>query len=195
MGREREVKLRIASAADFHRLVQSLPPAVETHQRNTYFDTPDHALAREGMLVRVREAGGKVVLTVKRVRGRAQGRIESDEWERELAPALWASVQSGRAPLAAASFAPLDAAARGRPIAAIGSLENLRRLARGPTGALYEMDETRFPWGEVHYELEIESDEPEEELAAARALFDRLGVAYSDRVETKPERLFRGPAR
>ena len=118
MGLEREVKLRIADASGYERLAHSLSAAEARLQRNTYFDTPDLALAKAGILVRVREEEGRVVLAVKRGLARATGRIESEEWEKKLDLKLWDAVRTGQAALTTvARFAPLDDAARARGFA------------------------------------------------------------------------------
>jgi len=193
--REREVKLRIPDPAHFARLSAALPALGEQRQRNHYFDAPGLPLSRAGVLVRVREEGSALLLTVKRGVERAPGRIESEEWEVALSPATWAIVREGRVPLVeAARFDPLDAVAVGLALRVVGSLENRRRLRRGPRGEVYELDETTFPWGEVRHEVEIESDDPVAALGEARRLLDGLGVAYETSVETKHERLLRGPA-
>lgn len=196
MSREREVKLRIPDAAHFTRVLETLPRLGEKQQRNVYFDTPGLDLSRSGILVRVREGGGRVLLTVKRGARRAPGRIESEEWETDLAPALWEAVLQGSASLPeAARFEPLDAAAAGRPLAIVGTLENHRWECEGPDGSRYELDETRFPWGEIHHEVEIESEDPVGALERARRFLDAMGVVYDTTVETKHERLLRGPRR
>lgn len=195
MGREREVKLRIPRADDFRRLAASGPILSTALQRNHYFDTVDRALERAGILVRVREEGARVVLTLKRGRSRGAGTIDADEWESEIAAPLWRAIGGGRAALASIGFAPLDAVAAGRALVPAGALENRRRVLAAPNGVRYELDETTFPWGEVHYELEVETDDPAGERDRACALLDRLGVAWDAAVETKHERLLRGVRR
>lgn len=194
MPREREVKLRIAEREGFERLLAALADRGVRRQTNVYFDTHGWELTRAGCSVRVRLEDERVVLTVKRAAAISAGVIESSEHEAEIPSALWRQVERGERPLsdAAAHLPALDGALGGRQVREIARLANTRHLREGPTGALYEIDETRFPWGETHFELEIECDDPASELDAARALLDRLGVAYDDAVSTKQARLFRG---
>jgi len=195
MPREREVKLRIAERAGFETLLSALGDRGIRQQTNIYFDTPARELTRAGSSVRVRIEGARVLLTIKRAASVSAGFIESSEDEFEIPAARWARIDSGRESLSsvAASVPPLEHVLRGREVHEIARLANTRHLREGPGGALYEIDETRFPWGETHFELEIETDDPVAELARARALLARLGIAYDDAVSTKQERLFRGP--
>lgn len=195
MGTEREVKLRILEEAGFRRLLSTLADRGCSEQHNIYFDTPDHALGGDGRSVRVRVERGRVLLTVKSGASFAPGRVEVSEWEMEIAPERWNAILSGRAALEELGFAALEEARAGRRLVVVGELRNVRHRREAPDGGLYELDETHFPWGETHYELEVETEETEAELARATALLDRLGIAYSDRVETKHERLLRGRRR
>ena len=53
-------------------------------QESTYFDTPDHALARAGLSLRVRRSGRRHKQTIK-ADGSAAGMLVRSEWEREIA--------------------------------------------------------------------------------------------------------------
>lgn len=52
---------------------------------STYFDTPDRALARRGLTLRVRERDGKFVQTVKSGNGVGGSPLARGEWEDEIA--------------------------------------------------------------------------------------------------------------
>ena len=58
-------------------------PRVEQSE-SIYFDTPDQALRRAGVSLRVRRSGGRIVQTVKRKKGDAAGLFVREEWEAEL---------------------------------------------------------------------------------------------------------------
>lgn len=52
-------------------------------QESTYFDTPDHALARAGLSLRIRRSGRKHKQTIKAERS-AAGLLVRSEWERDV---------------------------------------------------------------------------------------------------------------
>jgi inorganic triphosphatase YgiF len=64
-------------------LETSLGPAEDQELVSTYFDTPDYALHRLGVYVRVRESGGRYVQTIKSAKSNTE-LLERLEWEREI---------------------------------------------------------------------------------------------------------------
>jgi triphosphatase len=63
------------------------PNAVAVSQRlvSTYFDTPDHALRRAGMILRVREQAGQFIQTVKTDSDEPTNLLARGEWEDPVA--------------------------------------------------------------------------------------------------------------
>jgi triphosphatase len=88
MGTETEIKFEV-SPADLEKLAasRSLRPndgelVTHRHLISTYFDTPKHALRRNGISLRVRQAGKKHIQTIKTaMNGVAIGR---GEWEKRV---------------------------------------------------------------------------------------------------------------
>ncbi len=67
-GKETEVKFRLTEATEFRRRLRSLGYRVrrrKVFERNTILDTEPLSLRPQGCLLRVREAGGKTILTFK----------------------------------------------------------------------------------------------------------------------------------
>lgn len=58
--------------------------AAVARQRTTYFDTPAHDLRAAGFSVRIREAGGRRIQTVKAAGTEAAGLFVRPEWERAV---------------------------------------------------------------------------------------------------------------
>ena len=93
-NRETEIKLRVTDAESARRLIEqngfseSSPRILE---RNRLFDTADGSLRRQGMLIRIREQGGRAILTYK---GKAATGVHKSREEIEVevevseAPAL-----------------------------------------------------------------------------------------------------------
>lgn len=84
MADEVELKLEIASedAGRFETsgLVAGAPK--KTRQISTYFDTPDHLVAKAGFSLRIRRSGKKRVQTIKADGASAAGLFIRSEWER-----------------------------------------------------------------------------------------------------------------
>lgn len=67
-GLETEVKIRIGDTGEMSRRLQASGFAIAVPREfewNTLFDTQDRTLGRNGMLLRLRQAGGKGVITWK----------------------------------------------------------------------------------------------------------------------------------
>lgn len=80
---EIELKLHLSgTAADSLGASGVLPGVAQCFaQRSLYFDTPDRALAGAGLSLRIREAHGARVQTVKQAGSAAVGMFDRSEWE------------------------------------------------------------------------------------------------------------------
>ena len=103
-GISTEVELKLAaSAADLpelkRALVEMAPTSAGSHSRliSTYYDTPDLALKRRGLSLRVREQSGRFIQTVKSGDLAGGDFLTRGEWEDELAESCPdpAAAQSG----------------------------------------------------------------------------------------------------
>ncbi|MGI4877888.1 MAG: inorganic triphosphatase, partial [Janthinobacterium lividum] len=86
---EREVELKLEiSPADLDRITAAVlrmgSPAGDTTLTSVYFDTPDQALWRGGLSLRVRHDGHRRIQTVKADGGSSAGVFDRPEWEFEI---------------------------------------------------------------------------------------------------------------
>src|ERR1700759_5282574 len=86
MGKETELKFRLPARSMATLAKGRVPGATEGRSErarlvSTYFDTAKHKLRRHGLSLRIREAQGKKLQTVKSV---ARGPIGRGEWETEI---------------------------------------------------------------------------------------------------------------
>ena len=193
-GEEIELKFQLDPAA-LDKLEQKLilrsraktPPAPQT-LRSIYFDTPDRALRKAGLSLRIREAGGRRVQTIK---SEALGVAARGEWETELrAPGL---------DLPAAAGTPLQAVLRGAagplgPVFAT-TVERARRLIRQGAAKIeavidrgaIEAEDRTLPICEM--ELELKGGQPQALFDLARRLSGAAPLRLS--FETKAARGYR----
>jgi len=87
-AKEVELKLEFdpadaARIAAHPALEASLGPVEDQQLVSTYFDTPDCALHRLGVYLRIRESGGRYVQTIKSAKSKTE-LLERLEWEREI---------------------------------------------------------------------------------------------------------------
>lgn len=87
-GTEVELKLEFdpadtARIASHPALKDSLVPPSDQDLVSVYFDTPDCALHRLGVYLRIRDSGGRYVQTVKSAKSKT-ALLERLEWEREI---------------------------------------------------------------------------------------------------------------
>jgi triphosphatase len=88
MSTEVELKLaaRPAELPELKRALVAMAPGSVTAQEkliSTYYDTPERALQRQGLTLRVREQRGRLIQTVK-AEDRAAGILSRGEWEDAL---------------------------------------------------------------------------------------------------------------
>jgi inorganic triphosphatase YgiF len=92
MTEDREIELKLelepgsAGKLTEHALLAA-GPAKAADQVSIYFDTPEGAIRKAGFSLRVREAKGKFIQTVKQSEGPAAGLFDRPEWERRIGSA------------------------------------------------------------------------------------------------------------
>lgn len=152
--------------------------ASDLEQINHVFDTPDLRLRQSRYSLRLREQGGAFILTAKGPSRELSSNVNT-RTEAEAAvdkPVADLVLAGHRDPISAlreratdAAFIDLwqglERARAGEPLREVGSFENRRRTVTvvvSPDIELHvEIDQTRFPNGDVDEEVEIELPSPE----------------------------------
>ncbi len=193
--REIELKLDLdpADAAKMrsHPVLRARAGAAEGELLlSTYYDTPDFALRRAGVHLRVRDKGGRFIQTVKSAGSEAE-LLERLEWEQELpgpAPDLAAAEGTALALL----LTPEVSSAL-RPLFETRIRRSIRIAERDDATVEVAIDEgeivagTRFaPVSEV--ELELKRGEPAALFQLARKIGETVPLRLA--VKTKAERGF-----
>ncbi len=196
MADEIELKLDLSPSAAAAIEASGLLPdeAGRVRQSSIYFDTPDQALARAGVSLRIRKSDGKRVQTIKAAGASAAGLFARSEWERAVRNDT--PVLDAKTPLPPGLGECAHAIA---PIFEVGIDRHSWIVAEGDATIEVVLDRGKVVAGDrqspiCEIELELKSGAPAALFAFARKLDAvapvRLGVL------TKAERGYRlaGPA-
>jgi len=204
MSTEVELKLaaRLADLPELKgALVAMAPGAVSSQERlvSTYYDTPDLALQRQGLTLRVREQAGRFIQTVKAENAPGMGMLSRGEWEDPLAENLPDPNASESGP-----HLPQDAAGQLHSLFITDvtrTAVEMEPLAGTRIEAAVDEGEVRSAGGEASEPIsEVELELKDGEAAALYDLALRLLDVVPIRIEmrTKSERGYRfvasGPA-
>ncbi|MFD2233583.1 CHAD domain-containing protein [Phaeospirillum tilakii] len=192
-GREIELKLGLAPD-DMARLSSHPPlalpaqaPPVRRSLASVYFDTPDFALARAGVALRVRSTGDGLVQTVKAPGAGGAGLFDRPEWETALPGAEPALDRDHLRATGLALFADPALLARLRPMFSTEIHRTTYRLGGGaePDGEAWEveaaLDHGRVVAGErsepiCEVEFELVRGEPHRLFDLARQMLAAVPV-------------------
>ncbi|HXE72503.1 MAG TPA: CYTH domain-containing protein [Candidatus Nitrosotenuis sp.] len=192
MSTERELKYRLAGPADYQALLTELGrPCAQALQVNVYFEAPDGRIEAARSVLRLRCEGEARLLTYKRGLSQEEGYFQAREVEEEVDPATAERLLAGDLSEDLWALSPLAALARdlGRcPLHVRGRTENLRLRFPLPGGDFLELDRTVFPGGQVEFEVEVETRQPDQVRAWLEGLWARTGVVVEPQTRTKYER-------
>ena len=219
LGREIELKYALPDERALAALSRQLlgadePPPAPVRQVNHFFDTPGLALRRAQLALRLREEGGRFLVTAKgpaegdtqdgALTARAEEEVEIDGSE---ARAILAGETSALALLverragASAFLKSIELALADEALQHVGSFENARtRIGRtfeardraGTVELLFELDRTSFPGERVDCEVEIEvrtRADAERARWVVEGLLEKAGVSWSA-ATSKAQRFF-----
>lgn len=183
MAIERELKYHLDEAR-YERLKVALGRQQKSKQQtNLYLDTPGREICDAFGTLRLRREGDKLFLTYKRGRSQKGSFFEINELEVEITQELWNQMAAGQLP--SEPLEPIRGLKHDFPhvtaLVSLGEVQNLRLCYPLPTGDTAELDRTVFPDQSVDYELEVETERPDE----VERYLESLGVPLTPQSKTK----------
>jgi len=191
LRQEIEIKLRLEGRAQYDRLCREMgTPADAWEQINHYFRSEDGRIPGEEGVIRIRLERGKAVFAVK-LGALKDGLASAEEYEEawrgpleEMPPPSTTMWDAGHSGLRALE----QRFGKRFPLVCVGKMVNRRSLYRTAEGLCMEVDASRYPDGAEDYEVEVETDHPEQDRPLLEALLDQLGIRFVPQPATKYQR-------
>eukprot|EP00879_Flechtneria_rotunda_P016822 GHRR01017607.1.p1 GENE.GHRR01017607.1~~GHRR01017607.1.p1 ORF type:complete len:202 (+),score=60.18 GHRR01017607.1:305-910(+) len=181
---EVEVKLRLPGPEAHQQLEQLLATGRKaTHrQENYFFDGSKRELNSQRVVLRVRfyDHDKKAVLTLKGQQVLVDGIGRASEVEEPVDPAVGREALKNPSSLLQLPGDILQNLAKHYNLSelkCLGGFQNVRQVFDWQ-GFTLELDETQYEWGRL-YELEAETDKPEELRSQLESLLQQHGIQYS----------------
>ncbi|XP_023762145.2 triphosphate tunnel metalloenzyme 3 [Lactuca sativa] len=185
---EVEVKLRLPDSTAHQKLSDLLSPYhTKTHlQQNLFFDTPSLSLATThlaALRLRFYDLDSHAILSLKAKPVIAAGISRIEEEEEFLDPSLaracaaepwrFSTIEKSRILKRVNEEFGVDL----MELVSLGGFRNVRAVHKW-NGLKLELDETQFDFG-VNYEIECESDDPDEAKLMLEELLNQNGICFS----------------
>lgn len=190
--RERELKYRLRGVEDWQKLVEGnglghSRPA--RFQESDYFDTRDLSMLRVGAMLRIRRDGGlRLAFKQSRPETRSSGFFDSCEYEADVPERVLDEALRNPCFLLTTGLSPVEEVLRrfGRlHLVHLGRLFNERRPVVGRH--VVEIDRMTFPDGREGFEVEIETDDPNDARAWIESHFRARAITADPWPRTKLE--------
>ncbi|XP_050214041.1 triphosphate tunnel metalloenzyme 3 isoform X2 [Mercurialis annua] len=185
---EVEVKLRIKDASNFTNLKTLLNPFhIKTHhQQNLFFDTTASTLSAQRAVLRLRfiNKDTHCVLSLKAKPVLVNGISRVEEDEEDIDPLVGRECVADPSKLGSIESRIIKRCREECGVGSetgfvcLGGFENLRDVYEW-NGFKLEVDETKFEFG-VCFEVECETDKPEEAKIEIEAFLKENGIDYKD---------------
>eukprot|EP00775_Hariotina_reticulata_P007407 gene7407-7616_t len=179
-----EVKLRLSGREAYARLEEVLRPGkLTTHQQENYFfDGPNRELNSQMVVLRLRfyNDDKKAVITLKGKQVLAAGIGRASEVEEEVDPIQarkYLQEPSSMLLLPSTLIQDMTRHFALNALMCLGGFNNSRQEIAWQ-GFTLELDETMYPWGTL-YELEAETDKPEELRDQLEKMLQKESITYS----------------
>lgn len=181
---EVEIKIRLPDRAAYDKVASSLSASKGTRyeQDNWFFDGPNRELNAQRVVLRVRmyNKGEKAVLTLKGKQVLEAGIGRATEVEEDMQVETAQKVLAGEPSLLLSSSELVKKTAETfglTSLVPLGGFHNVRTEFSWQ-GHTVELDETQFSHGTL-YEIECETDHPEDMKVELEAFLQAQGVSYS----------------
>ncbi len=194
-NREIEIKLRLASFADYLKLLGFLGSIDSEHElENCFFDSEDRQLAKAGWAFRVRINNSAGLITVKGLSTPDGLATVRDEIESEISRGEALDIVGLRQDVLGLEGEPVAFIRERFPDIKLARLIDFRTHRKHKTFRMgdcdycLQIDQTYFCDGSVDYELEVELESTEQTPVVEdclRKMFDRLDVVFCQETESK----------
>lgn len=199
IGKEKELKIEILSKEDFEKLKEILKnPQTILEQKNYYIDTTSLILSKNGIMLRIRlekkENLEVKTLTIKFEPKIKNGFFSANQVENSISEKeyndsisrrnfLWLEGKEHIKILEKYSIYPNE-------LDIIGSIFNKRYIYKLENYKL-ELDETTFQNGSKDFEIEIETENPEEIKDKILTLLNENNISFTFQKYTKYQRMLK----
>ncbi len=195
MPQEIEIKFRLEGKSEYEKFCQGMgPPEKERDQVNHYFQSTDGLIPGDKGVIRIRVEDGKPVLTVKLGGELIGGVAVSQEFEEPWPTPVddWVSLSDKLWEVGHAGMQALEKAVGKRFLLVwAGQMSNNRKFYPISEDLCLEVDASCYSNGKKDYEIEVETEKPEEVRELLKAFLDTRGVRYSLQTETKYQRFLK----
>ena len=195
---EKELKFALPDKSAYDKILAALPAETPHFQRNYYFDSVDGCLDATGRsALRIRAEGPSLdtlewEVTLKLGVSREGAYFQAHEWNAPLDRVVGQNLLAGGEwPAEIWLLEPLryfETSFGRRAFQALGNVENLRIRCQLFGEQVAEVDMTTFPDGHIDYEVEVETELPDEVSAYLHELAARVGVTLTAQEKTKYSR-------
>ncbi len=195
MPKEIEIKFRLEGKSNYEKLCQAMgPPIEEREQVNHYFQSHDGLIPGDNGVIRIRVEAGKPMFTVKLGGTLIGGVAVSQEYE-EPWPDLvdeWSSLSDRLWEVGHAGMEALEKEAGKRfNLVWVGQMSNNRKFYRLSEDLCLEVDASCYSNGKKDYEIEVETEKPDDVQEYLKTFLETMGVRYSLQTETKYQRFLK----
>lgn len=185
---EQEIKIHLLSREDYQKTIDNMTGLINTEeQTNYYFDTSNHYLRDNHVMLRIRKKGDKNILTFKQGLSLENGYFQAEEKEVVVSNADVDKIFNNPALLINYFDSPLLTGSVCAGLYLLGNIKTIRSTYL-LKNFIIEIDKVTFPNGKEDYEIEIETDNPGEARTVIFHFLDSCTINCIAQKHTKYER-------